>query len=140
MSGPARFAISGVALLALAVVAGIGGALLSDQPGPGAIAATAGLITVTMAAALGGGVWWWVRLDEAAREAHKWAWWWGGSVGMALGGVLLLTVMTHGDTVAISAWVGDTPGEAFGAGMVAILLFQLAGYTIAWALWWLRRR
>ncbi len=140
MPGPARFAIAGVALLALAFIAGIGGALLSDQPRPGAVIATAALITVTMAAALGGGVWWWARLDEAAREAHKWAWWWGGSVGMALGGVLLLTVATHGDSAAVSAWIGDTPADAFGAGMVAILLFQLVGYTVAWALWWLRRR
>ena len=27
--------------------------------------------------------------DEAAREAHKAAWYWGGSGGMAVGGVLI---------------------------------------------------
>ena len=31
-------------------------------------------------------------------------------------------------------------GELFAGGMMAILLFQMAGYLIAWAAWWLRHR
>ena len=140
ISGPARFAISGAALLVVGLVTGVGAGLLSGQSRPAAIAATAGFITVTMAVALGGGVWWWSRLDEAAREAHKWAWWWGGSTGMAVGAVLLLTLVTHGESAIVSAWAGDTPADTFGAGMVAILSFQMVGYALAWIIWWLRRR
>lgn len=140
ISGPARFAISGAALLVVGLVTGVGAGLLSGQSRPAAIAGTAGLISILMATALGGGIWWWSRLDEAAREAHKWAWWWGGSAGMAIGAVLLLTLVTHGESAIVSAWAGDTPADTFGAGIAAILLFQLVGYTIAWIIWWLRRR
>jgi len=27
-------------------------------------------------------LYWWRALDEAAQEAHKWAWWWGGNLGL----------------------------------------------------------
>ncbi len=140
LSGPARYLVAMAALLAVGLVGGIGVGFLSDQSGPGALAATTGLIAVTMAVALGGAVWWWAKLDEAAREAHKWAWWWGGTAGMAVGAVLLLTVMMQGDAAVITRWAGDTPADVLGSGMMAILLFQVAGYTIAWAAWWLRRR
>jgi len=140
MSGPARFIVSVGALVVVGFVGGLGVGFLSGQTGPGALAATVGLITATMAVALGGCVWWWARLDEAAREAHKWAWWWGGTAGMAVGSVLLLTVMMRGDAAAITAWAGESPAQILGAGMMTILLFQVAGYTIAWATWWLRRR
>ena len=138
--GPARTVLIAVGMVVVGLATGIGTGILSGQSGPGAIAATAGLIAAAMAAAIGGSVWWWARLDEAAREAHKWAWLWGGSAGMAVGAVPMLTFMMHGDTAEIPFWLGDTPAEAFGSGMVAILLFQTAGYGIAWAFWWLRRR
>jgi hypothetical protein len=140
ISGPARFLLAAAAIAVVGFVSGIGVGLLSGETGPGAIAATAGLVAVTMAAALLGGLWWWSRLDEAAREAHKWAWWWGGTAGMAFGAVLLGTLMAHGQVAVISDWAGEGPVVLFGAGGAAILTFQLAGYTIAWAVWWLRRR
>jgi hypothetical protein len=140
MSGPTRYLVAVAGLLAVGLVGGVGVGFLSGQTGPGALAVTAGLITATMAVALGGGVWWWAKLDEAAREAHKWAWWWGGTAGIAVGSVLLLTVMIQGDATMITTLAGESPGQILVAGMMTILLFQLVGYTIAWAVWWLRCR
>jgi len=137
---PARFAISALVVLIVALAAGVGAGHLADQDGPVAMAGAAILFTAILAASIGTGLWWWVKLDEAAREAHKWAFWWGGSAGMALGAVLLLTLTAWSETVLTSGWIGETPTDAFKAGVVAILLFQVIGYAIAWAAWWLRRR
>ncbi|MDP2765265.1 MAG: hypothetical protein Q8O54_10565, partial [Brevundimonas sp.] len=84
---------------------------------------------------------WWRRIDEAAREAHKWAWWWGGSGGMGVGLVLLLTLMVRADdSQPLPGHVGSAPGEIFVSGMMSILLFQIVGYGLAWAGWWLKHR
>ena len=120
-------------------VAGAGGALLNDQPGPLGLALTAGLMAATMAVAFAACIWWWRGIDEAAREAHKWAWWWGGSGGMAVGAILLLT-LTLRDDGSTPADVGLSAAELLAGGMYAILLFQLAGYGVAWAAWWLKHR
>ena len=42
--------------------------------------------------------------------------------------------------IAVPASLGETPADLIGAGMLAILLFQLIGYGLAWAWWWLGRR
>jgi hypothetical protein len=126
----------------VAVVGGIASgaaATLGDQPGPLGLVVTAALIAVAMALALAACVWWWRGIDEAAREAHKWAWWWGGSSGMAVGAVLLLT-LTLRDDGSTSQDVGASAAELVAGGMFAILLFQLAGYGVAWAAWWLKHR
>ncbi len=83
--------------------------------------------------------WWWDRVDEAAREAHKWAWWWGGTAGTAIGGVFLVVAVAAargGDETISTIPAGDL--IYFGA--LAILLCQVIGYGIAWAAWWLARR
>jgi len=41
---------------------------------------------LTMLISLWVGLRWMSSIDEAAQEAHKWAWFWGGSSGMAVGG------------------------------------------------------
>ncbi|MBX9460125.1 MAG: hypothetical protein KL785_02265 [Brevundimonas sp.] len=67
-------------------------------------------MSVTMAVALVGCVWWWRGIDEAAREAHKWAWWWGGSGGVLVGAIFLLT-LTFSDEAATPVEVGvSAPG------------------------------
>jgi hypothetical protein len=77
----------------------------------------------------------WRRLDEAAREAHKWAWYWGGSAGL----VAVLAMLMLGDRAFdLAADVGLT--NSFESGITAVLLLQVIGYLIAWAWWWLRRR
>lgn len=119
-----------------AVVGGVAGAF-GDTPGPAGLAITAASITLAMTVAFAACIWWWRGIDEAAREAHKWAWWWGGTGGMAVGAVLL-TTLTVRDDLSTPADVGAP--DLIAGGMVTILLFQLAGYSIAWAIWWLKHR
>lgn len=129
-------------IVAVAVIGGIAGgarAVIGDAPGAMGLLFTAAIMTAAMAVAFAACVWWWRGIDEAAREAHKWAWWWGGSAGMAVGGILLLT-LTFGDDAATAADLGVTAPDLVAGGMVAVLLFQLAGYSVAWAIWWLKHR
>lgn len=98
----------------------------------------AGSMAAAMAVAMLACRWWWNALDEAAREAHKWAWWWGSTYGLAIGGVALLTLMTAtGDAALFAAW---EPLDLLMAGAGFVLAVQSIGYLIAWAAWWLRRR
>ena len=138
--GPAAYVGVLVGSLVVGGIAGFASAFFGDQPGPAGIALTAALIAAAIAAGLAGCIWWWRGIDEAAREAHKWAWWWGGSSGMAVGSVLLLTVMMRAGDVPLPAGFGSSPAEMFVSGMMSILLFQLAGYTVAWVGWWLKHR
>ena len=83
--GPGAYALVVGASLVLGGLAGAASAFFNDQPGPVGTAMTAALVTAAMAVGFTACVWWWRGIDEAAREAHKWAWWWGGSGGMAVG-------------------------------------------------------
>ena len=129
-------------LVVVGLIGGIAGAargLIGDQPGVLGLVLTAALMSAAMALAFAACVWWWRGIDEAAREAHKWAWWWGGSAGMVVGAILLLT-LTFEDDASTSADVGLTAPELVAGGMFAVMLFQLAGYSVAWAAWWLKHR
>lgn len=129
--GGVRRFIAGLILVgALGVAAGMVGALMSPIEGVAATLVTFAAIGGTLLAGVGVGLWWWSRLDEAAREAHKWAWWWGGSAGLMVAALGLLTVMLRGG--AADADMAD--------GMTVVLLCQVLGYGVAWAFWWLRRR
>jgi hypothetical protein len=80
----------------------------------------------------------WRGLDEAAREAHKWAWYWGGSLGILPGLVIALTRTTG---VEMARALGFTePHDLIEFGALAVLISMLIGYLIAWGFWWLRRR
>ena len=138
--GPGVFIAVLTVSLVLGGLAGLGIAFLGDQPGPVGVALTAAMISAAMAAGLAGCVWWWRGIDEAAREAHKWAWWWGGTGGMAVGAVLLMTLMMRAQDVPVPAGFGSRAADIFVSGMMSILLFQMAGYTLAWAGWWLKHR
>lgn len=129
-------------VIAITVVSGLAAgaaALVGDQPGSFGLVLTAAFMTVAMAAAFGACVWWWRGIDEAAREAHKWAWWWGGSGGMALGAVMLLTLGIRSNDTGLEM-VNSSAADLVAAGVIAILMFQLAGYGVAWAAWWLKHR
>ena len=129
-------------ILGVGLVGGLAGAaraLLGELPGMLGLAVTAAIIACAMAVAFAACIWWWRGIDEAAREAHKWAWWWGGSGGMAVG-VVVLTVLTVHDDGSTTAEVGLTAPDLLVGGMWTILLFQLAGYAVAWAVWWLKHR
>lgn len=136
---------SGARIVIVLVATLVGGGLVGgiyawlDQtdamPGP----LTAALIlSVLFGVMIAGTVWWWRRADEAVREAHKWAWYWGGSIGMAVGlGALLLA----------GAYGGDQPvppdlsyGDVLLAGAMLLLAPMLIGYGVAWLAWWLSKR
>ncbi|ESQ81220.1 hypothetical protein AEYBE204_02475 [Asticcacaulis sp. YBE204] len=90
---------------------------------------------------LGISILWWQAIDEAQREAHKWAWYWGGSSGILLILPLFLTVRFGGDAAierfAQSIGMG---GHYFELGMLTVLGLTLLGYSVAWIIWWIRHR
>ncbi|MEH0197939.1 hypothetical protein V7S57_20015 [Caulobacter sp. CCNWLY153] len=83
---------------------------------------------------------WWRAADEAAREAHKWSWYWGGSTGLALGGVPFILLYTMPETVEAMLPADLTTAQAVVLGMGLLGGLQLAGYGLFWAGWWLARR
>ena len=82
-------------------------------------------------------VWWWVRADEAVREAHKWAWYWGGSIGMCVGMGALLLAYAYGGEAPAPAGVGY--GAMLFAGAALVLAPMLIGYGVAWFAWWISK-
>lgn len=89
----------------------------------------------------------WRRLDEPAREAHKSAWFWGGTTGLAavsIGLAALMFAPSASDAVTryIETQRGHIHPTAFGLmlGFMACLLGQMLGYGVAWVRWWAKRR
>ena len=84
---------------------------------------------------------WWKQADEAVREAHKTAWFWGGGIGVVLALFLGVAdgifngVITRKIAMLIfgQSGYGDY-GVEFGIYIAAA--FATVGYTINWALWW----
>ena len=82
-------------------------------------------------------------IDEAAREAHKSAWFWGGCGGMAVAGVfIILASLPPVAAISIpSIFPGRSDPAAYAVtGAAALALLMTAGYTLAWAWWWWKRR
>lgn len=132
--GPKAYLAVMVVALLVGLLGGVGGGLLQLAPEPAATWLTAGLLSLGMIVTLAAILWYWRGIDEAAREAHKWAWWWGGTGGMTIGAIVLLTMQLRElDLPAFGP-------SAFASGMMAILLLQVTGYALAWAFWWLRNR
>lgn len=126
-------AVMGVCVLAGAVAGGVSAAFGERGMTGGIVVALA--TSVAMALGLWSCTHWWRGLDEAAQEAHKWAWWWGSTFGLAIGGVALFTlVLSSGDTLR------GEPKDLVLAGAAFVALVQTVGYGIAWTIWWLRRR
>jgi len=133
----------GFVLGAALVAGGIGGFVASVVKG----ASSEGsllyplAVALTMSASMGAALWacahWWRGLDEAAQEAHKSAWWWGCTYGLALGAVALFTLLHAGGADLLD---GIRPVDAMLGGILLVALFQTVGYGIAWSVWWLRRR
>lgn len=135
--GPALFALVMLASLVVGMACAIGAAVLTGV-GWSAVAAGALTASLAMAAAVLIVVWWWRRLDEAAREAHKWAWFWGGNVGLAVAAAAFLTLIRMDLDASDLAAYG--PADMIALGIALTLFLQLIGYTLAWAGWWLARR
>jgi hypothetical protein len=79
----------------------------------------------------------WRAVDEAAREAHKFAWFWGASGAM----LLSLPILALTDTAKLQALFGPgDPARWVSIGVFSLLILQIAGYGLVWAGWWLVRR
>jgi len=80
---------------------------------------------------------WWRALDEVAKEAHKFAWYWGGSLGMGVAGALLILVDSQ--RIAVPQILPGLHSE-FALGAATVMLAQVTGYLVAWAGWWWSHR
>lgn len=138
---PAALGLVGIAasVLVLGLIGGVGAGWLSRQAGLRGTIATAVLMALVLGAGVGVSALWWRRLDEAAREAHKWAWYWGGSLGMVVGLVGVLTLSARAVDISPLFRPDMRPVDLIVAGMMSILVFQIVGYALAWAWWWLGR-
>jgi hypothetical protein len=97
---------------------------------------------IVMAGAILVGTLWMRSIDEAAREAHKAAWYWGGSGGMAAGGVLMiLSFLPQAARISIPSVLSDRTDPAAYAvtGALALMTLMMIGYLIVWAWWWIVR-
>jgi hypothetical protein len=89
----------------------------------------------------------WRATDEPAREAHKFAWWWGGSIGLLLA---LLSSLFLGRENPIADYAlrslasgrPNWPPESlsFLGGLMFAALAQMVGYGLVWAGWWAAKR
>lgn len=129
------------------IVMGVGGAFYEEGLFPSLTRYMLPVVVVVGVIGAVGSMWigyrWMQSIDEAAQEAHKWAWFWGGSAAMALSMVLLFIGMTPmSKTIAIpSAFSGRTDPAAYATtGALWLLVLMVAGYSIAWGIWWLRHR
>ena len=84
---------------------------------------------------------WWRQIDEAAREAHKSAWFWGGSlavipaIGLAAG-----DLFSSGNvSSAILSYFHLAKAE-FAAGVFITVAVMSYGYLGAWVFWWQKRK
>ncbi|PZR31666.1 hypothetical protein [Caulobacter segnis] len=126
-----------IAATAIGFAIGAGHALLEDT----AVVLPRGLLTIGGAiialAAFVGAVVYWRNIDEAAREAHKFAWFWGGSNSILLALPLPFLI---GDQRLIALFGQRSPTEWLAIGVVGLIVVQMVGYGLVWAAWWLRQR
>ena len=100
------------------------------------------LMGLVVAGLMAVGVWlvamYWRRLDEAAREAHKWAWFWGGNVALLPLIVGLFFLLERPD-LEVPLWPGLQAGPAgyVATGGFIVVFTLLIGYSLAWLYWWL---
>lgn len=143
------FLWSAVGLAALIALLFVGAAVVAYLSAQGGIDedraifwVMAAFVVLIMVGAMVAGAAWMRSIDEAAREAHKAAWYWGGSGGMAVGGVLIcLATLPQAEVISIPSWLdGRTDPAAYAAtGAFGMMLLMLIGYTVVWAWWWITR-
>ncbi len=130
-------------MFACMVFGGVAGAFaaIAGSFGGVSVVVLALIVAVGMGCILWICTWWWRGLDEAAREAHKWAWWWGSTFGIAVGGVILLTGMVVvPPEQARAALEAYEPADLVQGGAFTVLILQTLGYALAWVFWWARHR
>jgi hypothetical protein len=89
----------------------------------------------------------WVRLDEPSREAHKFAWFWGGAPALVVIQLIAVGAVTSpiiGEPIAAfvasQARSAATPEAGFFVGVFSAAIVQVAGYGLVWIGWWLSKR
>lgn len=82
----------------------------------------------------------WSLLDEAQKEAHKWAWYWGGSTGLMVGAIVVLIALKVDPHLAEAIRPNGSSATFVAMGFMGAALSTVAGYGVAWAAWWLTRR
>jgi len=89
----------------------------------------------------------WIRLDETGKEAHKFAWFWGGAFALLAALLVALGVLTtpfFADPVSAfitSYMMGRGEGQTgFAVGVLAAAIIQVVGYGLVWTGWWLSAR
>ncbi|MCR5878698.1 hypothetical protein [Phenylobacterium sp. J367] len=80
----------------------------------------------------------WRALDEVARDAHKTAWYWGGSFGMLAAFIAFVAAKKLGLEPLLVA--GRGPLDLIELGLIGVIIAQLIGYLVVWAGWWFVRR
>jgi hypothetical protein len=98
-----------------------------------------GLATVLAVAAIWLSIRYWQAIDEAAREAQKSAWLWGGGLGMAFAMVLLALVSKGALPLPLLPPDFAAADLLFLGGMTMVAA-QIAGFLVAWAFWWWSKR
>jgi hypothetical protein len=127
-------------MAAFLLIGAIGGTVFaaSDDLGfkvPPAVAASGALIAMAVVSVAS--VIYWRNLDEAAREAHKFAWFWGGSASL----VLVIPILPLLNTAQLVAAFGPhPPSDWVIGGVLSLLGLQVVGYSLIWVGWWLVRR
>jgi hypothetical protein len=82
----------------------------------------------------------WRRMDETAREAHKSAWFWGGSFGLVLALFGLIAAFRMDPHPALLLRFSRQPVWLMNVGAGIAVWATIAGYAVVWTVWWLRRR
>ena len=90
----------------------------------------------------------WKRLDEAARSAHRWAWYWGGSLGLAAAMIFAAASLTWPELQSVFASLAEkfespkrSPEQAYlFLGVAFTGVAQGIGFLGAWFYWWLAKR
>jgi hypothetical protein len=103
------------------------------------------LTALSMLAIFAGAIGWARALDEGAMSAHYIAWYWGGSLGLAVSAMTYMALAPALFTgVSIDKLLTDVlgaplPNAGFHAGFMLAILPALIGYLAWWAIVWLRR-
>lgn len=125
-----------VVSLLLGFGAGLARAMVGDEAG-NVILAGGGLAALLLGWATM--LPYWRRLDEAAREAHKDSWMWGGLVGYTLAAVYAALLVLFPQTPVIDL-VGLEPRQAAAGGIMLTSAAMALCYGAAWGIWWMRKR
>lgn len=128
------------AVMAALFAAGLISGFLIKWLGPLPVAVHIAWMAAVLALAIGLGFYCWSLLDEAQKEAHKWAWYWGGSTGLLVGCIVMVLVSRIDPHLVELIRPNASPRAYAELGFSAAALSTLAGYGVAWAAWWITRR